>query len=105
MEYIRQLAPLFPSKDVCFFMSGKLYRSCVRSCMLHGSETWPVRKENELALQTAEMVVMMMIYGVWQPETGLQHIHTYTHTVKENWAYTLATLTQSCQHVALVVRK
>jgi len=23
--------------------------------MLHGSETWPVRKENEMALQRAEM--------------------------------------------------
>ena len=31
--------------------------------MLHGSETWPVRKENELALQRAEMrVVRWMCY-------------------------------------------
>jgi len=34
---------------------GRLYSSCVRSSMLHGSETWPVRKENEVALQRAEM--------------------------------------------------
>jgi len=27
----------------------------VRSSMLHGSETWPVRKENVVALQTAEI--------------------------------------------------
>jgi len=27
----------------------------VRSSMLHGSETWPVRKENVVALQRAEM--------------------------------------------------
>jgi len=27
----------------------------VRSSMLHGSETWPIRKENEVALQQAEM--------------------------------------------------
>ena len=27
----------------------------MRSSMLHGSETWPVRKENEVALQRAEM--------------------------------------------------
>jgi len=27
--------------------------------MLHGSETWPVRKENEVALQRAEMVRWM----------------------------------------------
>jgi len=29
--------------------------SCVQSSMLHGSETRPVRKENEVALQRAEM--------------------------------------------------
>jgi len=34
---------------------GRLYSSCVRSSMLHGSETWPVRKENEVALLRAEM--------------------------------------------------
>ena len=27
----------------------------MRSSMLHGSETWPLRKENEVALQRAEM--------------------------------------------------
>ena len=27
----------------------------MRSSMLHGSETWPVRKENGVALQRAEM--------------------------------------------------
>jgi len=31
--------------------------------MLHGSETWPVRKENEVALQRAEMrMVRWMCY-------------------------------------------
>ena len=27
----------------------------MRSSMLHGSETWPVKKENEVALQRPEM--------------------------------------------------
>jgi len=31
---------------------------CVRSSMPHGSETWPVRKENEVALQRAEMTMV-----------------------------------------------
>jgi len=33
----------------------RLYSSCVRSSMLHGSETWPVRKKNEAELQRAEI--------------------------------------------------
>jgi len=32
--------------------------------MLHGSETWPVRKENEVALQRAEMRMIRWMYGV-----------------------------------------
>ena len=32
--------------------------------MLHGSETWPVRKENEVVLQRAEMRVVGWMCGV-----------------------------------------
>ena len=36
----------------------------MRSSMLHESETWPVRKENEVALQRAEMRMVRRICGV-----------------------------------------
>jgi len=32
--------------------------------MLHGSETWPVRKENEVALQRAEMRMVRWMRNV-----------------------------------------
>ena len=32
--------------------------------MLHGSETWPVRKENEVALQQAEMRMVRWMCGI-----------------------------------------
>ena len=35
-----QLVPLLTNKDVSLIMRGRLYSSCVRSSMLHGSETW-----------------------------------------------------------------
>ena len=38
----RQCLPLPTNKSV----RGRLYSSCERSSMLHGSESWPVRKEN-----------------------------------------------------------
>ena len=43
----RHLLPLLTNKDVSLKVRGKLYSGCVRSSMLHGSETWPIRKENE----------------------------------------------------------
>jgi len=36
----------------------------VRSSMLHESETWLVRKENEVALQWAEMRMVRWMCGV-----------------------------------------
>jgi len=36
----------------------------MRNNMLHGSETWPVRKENEVALQRAEMRMVRWMCGI-----------------------------------------
>ena len=60
----RQLVPMLTNKDVSLIMRGRLYSSCVRSSMLHGSETWPVRKENVVAVQRAEMRMVRWICGV-----------------------------------------
>ena len=56
--------PLPTDNDVSVIMRRKLYRRCVRSCMLHDSETWPVKKENELTLQRAEMIMIRWMCGV-----------------------------------------
>jgi len=60
----RQLVPLLTTKDVSLIMRGRLYSSCMRSSMLHGSETWPVRKENAVALQRTEMRMVRWMCGV-----------------------------------------
>jgi len=46
---------LLTSKDISLIVRGRLYSRYVQSSMLYGSETWTVRKENEVALQWAEM--------------------------------------------------
>jgi len=60
----RQLVPLLTNKDASLIMRGRLCSSCVQSSMLHGSETWPVRKENVVALQQAEMRMVRRMCGV-----------------------------------------
>jgi len=60
----RQLVPLLTNKGVSLIMRGRLYSSCVRSSMFHGSETWPVRKENVVALQRAEMRMVRWMCGI-----------------------------------------
>ena len=60
----RQLVPLLTNKDVSLIIRGRLYSSCVRSSMLHGSETWPARKENVVALQRTEMRMVRWMCGI-----------------------------------------
>jgi len=60
----RQLVPLLTNKDISLKVRGRLYSGCVQSSMLHGSETWPVRKENEMALQWAEMRMVRWMCGM-----------------------------------------
>ena len=59
----RQLVPLLTNKDVSLIMRGRLYSS-VRSSMLHGSETWPVRKEMRWHIQRAEMRMVRRMCGI-----------------------------------------
>jgi len=60
----RQLVPLLTNRDISLIRRGKLYSSCVQSSMLHRSETWPVGKENEVALQRAEMRMVSRMCNV-----------------------------------------
>ena len=52
--------------------------------MLHGSETWPVSKENEVALQRAEMRMVRWMCGV----TGIRghNLSTTEEQVAMVWA-------------------
>ena len=60
----RQLVPLLTNRDISLISRGRRYSSCVRSSMLHGSETWLVRRENEVALQQAEMRMVRWMCNV-----------------------------------------
>jgi len=60
----RLLVPLLTNRDISLIRRGRLYSNCVRSSMLHGSETWPVRKENEVALQRAEIKMVRWMCNI-----------------------------------------
>ena len=55
---------LVTNKGISFIVRGRLYSSCVQSGILHVSETWPVRKENEVALQWAEIRMVRWMCGI-----------------------------------------
>ena len=66
-ENLHHYVNYFPTTNtfkVSFNRKWRLYSSCVQSSMLHGSETWLVRKENEVALQRAEMRMVRWMCNV-----------------------------------------
>jgi len=80
------LVPFLTKKDISLQVRWRLYSGCVQSNMSYGSETWPVRKENEVALQRAEMRMVRWMCGVMPPDSskygpGLSSMqHTTSHT-------------------------
>ena len=60
----KESGQLLNSKRLSLKTKGMVYRSCVRSGMLHGSETWHL-KENEMAvLRSTERAMVRAMYGV-----------------------------------------
>ena len=47
----KELLPVLSSRHLSFKTHGRVYSSCVRSAMLHASETWPLTKPNLQHLQ------------------------------------------------------
>ena len=47
----KDLLPVLSSRHLSFKTHGCVYSSCVRSAMLHASETWPLTKPNLQRLQ------------------------------------------------------
>ena len=51
----REYLPILTGKGFSLKLKGKVYATCVRSCLMHGSETWPMKVEHELKSNRTEM--------------------------------------------------
>ena len=54
----REYLPILTGKGFSLKLKGKVYATCVRSCLMHGSETWPMKVEHELKLNCTEMCMI-----------------------------------------------
>jgi len=51
--------PILIGKGFSLKLEGKVYATCVRSCLMHGSETWPMKVEHELKMNRTEMSMII----------------------------------------------
>ena len=54
----RELLPLLTTKATSLKVKGELYKTCVRSVMLYGSETWPIKVNDTQRLHRNEMMMI-----------------------------------------------
>ena len=60
----KDLLPVLSSCHLSFKTRGRVYSSCVRSAMLHASETWPLTKPNLQRLQGNDRAMIRQIRNV-----------------------------------------
>ena len=63
-KQFRDLLPVLSSCHLSFKTRGRVYSSCVRSAMLHASETWPLTKPNLQFLQQNDRAMIRQICNV-----------------------------------------
>ena len=59
----RELLPLLTSKATTRKLKGQLYKACVQTVMLYGSETWAPKAEDEQRLHRNEMSMLKWMDG------------------------------------------
>ena len=60
----KDLLPVLSSRHLSFKTRGHVYSSCVRSAMLHASETWPLTKPDLQRLQRNDRAMIRQICNV-----------------------------------------
>ena len=60
----KELAPFLTDKHTSMAVKGQVYNACVRSALLYGSETWPMKAEDETRIQRNDRKMVRWICGV-----------------------------------------
>ena len=66
----KELKPVLSSCHLSFKTRGRVYSTCVRSAMLHASETWPVTKPCLQRLQRKDRAMITQICNVKPQDTA-----------------------------------
>ena len=69
--------PFVTGKGFSLKLKGKVYATCV-NCLMHGSETWPMKVQHELKLNRTEMSMIRWMCGVklneWKKSEELREL-------------------------------
>ena len=60
----RELAPILTSRGASLKVKGQVYRSCVQTVLIYGSETWPVKTEDMQRMERTQRMMIRWMCGV-----------------------------------------
>ena len=63
----KDLVSMLASRGLSLGAKGRLYSACVRSLVLYGSETWPVKEEDQIRLERNDESIVRWMFSV-RPE-------------------------------------
>ena len=85
LKKFRELLPVLTSCHLTYKTRGHVYSSCVRSSMLHASETWPLTKMNLQRLQHNDRAMIRQICSI-KPE-DVATVRSIKRITGEAWAW------------------
>jgi hypothetical protein len=68
-DKFRALAPILTTRGASLKIKGTIYRTCVQSVMVYGSETWATKVEDVNRLVRAERLMVRWMRGVSLKDT------------------------------------
>ena len=91
----KKLLPILTSKHVSLRTHGKVFNACVRSALLHGSETWALTAPDLQRLRRNDRSVVRWIWGVRDDDEvsadtlcamlGMQEVTAALYTRRFRW--------------------
>ena len=63
MRKFKQLLSILTSRALPLHISGKVYKSCLRNAMVHGSETWAPTKDTTARLERNDRAMLRWMYN------------------------------------------
>ena len=83
--------PVLTSCHLSYKTRGHVYSSCVRSAMLHASETWPLTKTNLQRLQRNDRAMIRQICSIKPEDVAMVKSSELLAKLASTWQPILAT--------------
>ena len=60
----KELSPILTARGASHCMKGKIFRACVQSVLIYGTETWAMKAEDLRSLERTESMMVRWMCGV-----------------------------------------